>query len=95
MEIRESESTEPPIKLTVAERGIERQRRFDDADRYERIMETVASIVGGVLTTAFLIWRFSMNALGALVIGFLWGGLIYGICGWEHKKRRRRRRDRD
>jgi Ca2+/Na+ antiporter len=72
----------------------ERQRRFDDADKYEKIMETAASIAVAALTTVFITWRFSVNFLGALVIGFLCGCLVYAIFGWEHEKRRNRRLNR-
>jgi uncharacterized protein (DUF2062 family) len=55
-------------------------------------MNAVASIVGGVLTAAVL-WHYGSLALG-LVVGLLWGGLVYAVAGWEEEKRRRKR-DRD
>jgi hypothetical protein len=87
---RESAPTPDPAEHAETKR----QRRFDDFDRYDGMMGTAASIVVGALTVAFLMWRFSFSFFGALVIGFLWGGLIYAVCGWEREKRRNRRLER-
>jgi hypothetical protein len=94
MEAINAVSTEPLPAFDLAERAeAERQRHFDNADRYETIMATAGSVIAGAVATVLIMWQFSASFFGALVIGLLWSGLIYAVCGWEREKRRNQRVD--
>ena len=94
LKMREAAST-PPTTAPGPAKANSRQHRdafFAKYDRDDDTMNAIASIVGGVLTAAVL-WHYGSLALG-LVVGLLWGGLVYAVAGWEEEKRRRKR-DRD